>query len=96
MPSQFIGRAVPIHKQVKRKPKRVQVLEMQDILKAGLTNDDEPLAAKAQAARAWDVLEDRLRELQGKPKLAPIKAEPKARKQRPTAPLSEGPAVPQQ
>jgi hypothetical protein len=66
---------------------------MQDILKAGLSDDSEPLSSKAQAARAWQVLEDCLRELRGKPKLAPVKPEPKAKRRGPIqAYVSEGPA----
>ncbi len=96
VPPQLAGRGVPIQNQtqpkVKRRAKTTQCVAIQDVLLNAIETTQEPLNSKAQAARAWVDLEELHWQLRGKPKLAPIKSEPKARKQRPTAPLSEGPA----
>jgi hypothetical protein len=93
--ARFNGKRKSIETQQKRLPKRQQVLHIQDVLLGGIDDVNESLASKAQAARAFDVLEDRLRELSGKAKLAPIKAEPKRRSQRqPQILPGTGPYVP--
>lgn len=45
-----------------------QALRMQEVLYDQVLNSEAKLAEKAQAARAWDALEDRKRELRGRPK----------------------------
>lgn len=92
--ARFNGKGYRIDRQQKRLPKRQQVLHVQDVLLEGIDDPEESLASKAQAARAFDVLEDRLRELSGKAKLAPVKSEPKPRKPRaPSVASDQGPAT---
>lgn len=65
-----------------RRSSRQEVLVLQrhvfDVALGGMALPGEV----AQLARAWDVLEDRKRELRGKPKLAPQKVEPKEKRAR--------------
>ena len=60
---------------------------MQGVLLAAVLNAETPAKDKAACARAWDILEDRKREIRGKPKLAPIKAPPKRPPQAEVAPV---------
>jgi hypothetical protein len=46
---------------------RSRVIDIQDLLLADIRNPETPAAIRAQCARAYDVLEDRLRVLSGKP-----------------------------
>ena len=46
---------------------RSQILKMQASLLSGATDAAVPLHIRAAAARAWDVLEERLRIIAGKP-----------------------------
>jgi hypothetical protein len=87
------SRGVRIQNQQRRLPSRRQIVEMQAILKSGMADPNEPLSSKAQAARAWQVLEDALWQERGKAKLAPVKPEPKSKRRAPIqAYVSEGPA----
>ena len=51
---------------------------LQEVLFAVVLNAETPAKEKAACARAWDTLEDRKRELRGKPKLATVKVPPKS------------------
>lgn len=58
----------------------LQLLDMQRFLVADALNPDTTPAARAQVARAWEVLEERKRILRGRPlpgSLRPEKAKPK-------------------
>lgn len=56
-----------------------QVFALQDVLYAEVLNPLTPAREKAACARAWDVLEDRKRELRGKAPLKPQDPSPKKR-----------------
>jgi hypothetical protein len=95
MPSQFVGRAVPIQNQIKRPAKRSQLLAIQDVLRKIIHDPDSRPFDICQASRAFDVIEDRLRETAGVPPLAPVKQEPKRRQPRqPQILPGSGPYVP--
>jgi hypothetical protein len=80
-----VNRGPSIHLQRKSPAKRAQALDIQRILKEGIEDTEEPLSSKAKAAHVWRELEADLREWSGKPKLAPIKVEPKRKRQGPPA-----------
>ncbi len=81
----------PVNAAVRIRPGKLHsirhLLEMQEVLYKATMNDTTAAKDKAACARAWDVLADRLRELRGQPKLAPVKPEMKRllrhRQQRP-------------
>ena|SRR6266550_2521846 len=67
----------------------IQIIEMQDILRRGLSDPDTPLREAAQAACAWDKLEARKAILRGKPANTSqsIKSEPKQKRARVSGPV---------
>jgi len=61
---------------------RTQILRMQASLLVGATDATIPLHIRAAAARAWDVLEERLRIIDGKPLPGHLKPERESRSRR--------------
>ena len=62
------ARAMATKRKGNNRPKpRSQIIRMQAHLLANATNKDVPPHIQAACARAWDVLEERLRIMSGKP-----------------------------
>ena len=71
---------------------RSQILAMQAALLADVKNENTPCGYRAQCARAWDVLEERLRIIDGKP-LPPVLREMPVKAKRKVAPVVALPDV---
>src|SRR5208283_2297114 len=59
-----------------------EILEMQQVLRESLLSKDTIPSARAQVARAWDVLEERKRVIRMRPKPKDVDVSPEIKKKR--------------